>query len=321
MNFERIRTGLLMVLLTGHCLGCATVATRAKRNDLDSPLYTGTRADVGLFGLVVDPPNGEAGYALLLLPFALVDLPFSLVADSLLLPWTVPEHRSERRQKLRTLVSEIERGNLAGVQAVVAGEPDLLRLDLGKGETPLLRAARGENHAVTAWLAGESFREGDVRNLARALDAAVESRRADLAQVLIDSGASASGTGRSAPLLLAARNGDLPMAELLLSRGASPQGAAAGDRSPLHEAAGARRAEMVALLLARGAPVDARDSDGATPLHRAAVGGDVSTVLVLLEHGADPGARTTGGRTPLAEARAWRRNDVVELLRQRGAVE
>jgi ankyrin repeat protein len=94
-----------------------------------------------------------------------------------------------------------------------------------------------------------------------------------------------------------------------------------GDR-PLHVAAWEGNVPMVELLLARGADVNARGDDDSTPLHNAAVQGHVAAVGPLVAAGAGLEARNGMGDTPLSVAATSRDPDgrlVVEALLDLGA--
>jgi hemoglobin len=109
------------------------------------------------------------------------------------------------------------------------------------------------------------------------------------------------------------------VAEILVRRGAdvnTPTGAE--DQTPLHMAARRGNLAVAQVLLNGGAALEARDKKGETPLRRAVNCGHPGFVSLLLAHGADVTTRDKHGRTPLQAAR---RPDMVALLREHGAVE
>jgi len=89
---------------------------------------------------------------------------------------------------------------------------------------------------------------------------------------------------------------------------------------PLILAARAGQVGLVKLLLERGADVNLRDKETeATALIAAAHQGHVQVVEVLLQKGADISAKDKTGKTALSEATRYNHEDVVKLLKERGA--
>ncbi len=171
--------------------------------------------------------------------------------------------------------------------------------------------------------------------------------RADIAQILIDSGLElnvfeAAATGQNTRLreLLAADNGlvnsyspdgffPLGLAaffrqaealQILLKAGADVNLAArnAMKVTALHAAAASGQTEAVRELLVRGADPNARQQSGYTALHQAAHSGNQEMAQVLLEHGADINQKTDDGKTALALALESNRPQTAAYLRQRG---
>jgi len=98
------------------------------------------------------------------------------------------------------------------------------------------------------------------------------------------------------PLMLAAINNQLEVAEVLIQRGAdvNRQG-----WTPLHYAATRGHRDMMRLLLAHDAYVDSESANGTTPLMMAAYSGTPLAVKLLLEEGADPTLANDGNATAL----------------------
>ena len=90
----------------------------------------------------------------------------------------------------------------------------------------------------------------------------------------------------------------------------------------LHRAALYRRAEVVRVLLDNGADVNAwtEGRDG-TPLTYAILGGDVGIVKLLLARGANVNARDVRGQRGLSLAIRDGKAEIVQVLRDAGAVE
>jgi uncharacterized protein len=183
-------------------------------------------------------------------------------------------------------------------------------------------ARRLSLHVVMALLGGATLVVAQQQP-ARIADAA---RRGDLVQVraLAGQGTDVNGSlgdGMTA-LHWAAEHGDLPMAQVLLTAGATVQvRTRIGDYTPLHLAARVGSGPVVSALLKAGAAVEARTSTGEVgPLHLAAASGSVEAVTALLDAGASIDARESEwGQTPLIFASAANRPAVVRVLLSRGA--
>jgi hypothetical protein len=155
-----------------------------------------------------------------------------------------------------------------------------------------------------------------------------------------DDGVKIDGT----PLRIAATLDNVPLATLLLSRGAKVEYSCSdgGEFSPLHAA---RSAEMVRLLLDNHADPEFEDDNDYRPLNWYAIRGDIAamraillervevnhmrpyqtplhqavecnldTVKLLMEHGADVEAGDIERNTPLHLAAAAGKTDVVKFL-------
>jgi len=121
------------------------------------------------------------------------------------------------------------------------------------------------------------------------------------------------------PFVRAAKNGDLPVMRLLLSKGADPNLATRNGTTALMAVVGGlgRKdlAELriapeeednaiaaIGLCMERGARLNAADDLGQTPLHGAAMIGASRVARFLVERGAETGARNRLGFTPVDEA-------------------
>jgi hypothetical protein len=89
----------------------------------------------------------------------------------------------------------------------------------------------------------------------------------------------------------AAIEGDVPLMDFLIGRGADMGWRDVWGASPLHAAAANGQTEAVEYLIARGADVDAKNEAGWTPLAAAAAEGHGGTMKSLISHGADVNAR------------------------------
>lgn len=107
-------------------------------------LYMGTRADLTLFSHV--PEVGDYPAFLSLLPYVFVDLPISLVADTLLLPgWTYDELIRHRLHRAAA------RGDLTRVQDLLDRGADVDEAGVW-GHTPLMMASWAGQSAVVSHL-------------------------------------------------------------------------------------------------------------------------------------------------------------------------
>jgi uncharacterized protein len=139
-------------------------------------------------------------------------------------------------------------------------------------------------------------------------------------RLLLDAGVNPDRVNRNgeSPLILAAKNGDLDMANTLLDRGARVD-FCRHRWTPLMYAAEHNRPEMSRLLLSREAQINYRGAFGTTALMFAARDGHSEVVRILLENHADVNAVDSDGRTALALAEQSHRAQVVALLVQHGA--
>jgi len=118
------------------------------------------------------------------------------------------------------------------------------------------------------------------------------------------------------PLALAAFFGHEEAVRVLLDAGADPRAASrnAARATPLHGALACASLPVARLLLDRGADAGAREAGGVTPLHEAAARGHRALAELLLERGADPSARDDEGRTAADLARHRGHRDLAEWL-------
>lgn len=91
MQRYRWYAAALLLCLTS---GCSTLSeTFADRPHAPSLVYIGTQVDVAVIGAAGDD---SAGILRLFWPFALMDLPLSLAADTLLLPYTLAHNPAKQ---------------------------------------------------------------------------------------------------------------------------------------------------------------------------------------------------------------------------------
>jgi uncharacterized protein len=122
------------------------------------------------------------------------------------------------------------------------------------------------------------------------------------------------GTG----LMIAAWEGNIPMMELFVSRGANVNKTNATREQALMHAAWRGRVEAVRWLLDRGAQLNRKGLEWSA-IHYAAFAGQEEVVRLLLERGADVNARSTNGSSALMMAAREGREGVAGILLERGA--
>jgi ankyrin repeat protein len=150
----------------------------------------------------------------------------------------------------------------------------------------------------------------------------------EIAQALCERGADLNASADSnemqrergfTPLLWAAWNCDLYMAELLISKGAAVGQKGRGRDIPLIIAARKDCLRLAKMFIEKGAAVDAVDEDnGDTALIRAVSGGHLDLVEYLIEKGADTGRRDQAGRDLLSIAAGSGHLAKVRYLHEKG---
>ncbi len=115
-------------------------------------------------------------------------------------------------------------------------------------------------------------------------------------------------------LMLAAIRGSLPLAKLLVQRGAAVN---RSGWTPLHYACSGPDNGVAAWLLSQGAQIDARSENGTTPLMMAARYGNGDLVPLLLKAGAQAGLKNEQGLDAADFARLGGRDRIVDELRRR----
>ncbi|XP_067286656.1 caskin-2 isoform X2 [Pseudorasbora parva] len=135
--------------------------------------------------------------------------------------------------------------------------------------------------------------------------------------------------GKEQDLLLAVKNGDLPLAHKLLAKIKTNRNKLLGSTkrlnvnyqdqdgfSALHHAALTGTTDLLSLLLEAQATVDIKDSNGMRPLHYAAWQGKAESVLMLLRAGASVNGASQDGQIPLHLAAQYGHYEVSEMLLQ-----
>ncbi|HEV3214863.1 MAG TPA: ankyrin repeat domain-containing protein [Vicinamibacterales bacterium] len=163
---------------------------------------------------------------------------------------------------------EPARGQTALMWAASERHPDVVRALIEAGGNV---RARSMSYTMRVNYGGQSNNGGDVNNPVTPGD---------------------TQRGGSTPLLLAARNGDVESAGLLLTAGAGIDEALPDGMTALTLAARSGQSAAARFLIEKGADVNAAGV-GFTALHAAVLMGDLEVVKSLLAHGAKPDMRLT----------------------------
>jgi ankyrin repeat protein len=125
---------------------------------------------------------------------------------------------------------------------------------------------------------------------------------------------------QATPLIAAALDDQLAIAEFLLSKGADVMARNSGGFTPLHAAAFSGSLPIAKLLLEQGAVLeDSANKSGVTPLVIAGEENHVELAEFLLAQGADVNRAEGHGYTPITRA-FWKGNtDIVKLFKRHGA--
>ena len=122
-----------------------------------------------------------------------------------------------------------------------------------------------------------------------------------------------------APLVEAARRGDIAQVRTLLGRNADANSRSVDGGTALHIAVQRDDVPMVDLLLRSGATAGAANRYGVTPLYVAALNGNVAIIERLLTAGADPNTAMAEGETVLMTAARTGKVEALKVLIARGA--
>jgi ankyrin repeat protein len=154
-------------------------------------------------------------------------------------------------------------------------------------------------------------------NIARA---AAENDTAKVRQ-LVTSGSNPNETNEESRtgLHIAAINGNLSIAAILIKGRAKLDITDKLGNTPLHYAADRNQIEMATLLLDASAAADPTNRNGVTPLMIAAGRGDLEIVRALLAKGANPSRTDFTGRDAVGWASDSRRPLVIQALQRAAA--
>lgn len=206
-------------------------------------------------------------------------------------------------------------------QALAGGADDpVLRLASGLDQQLVRAAGRGEVGALRQLIQdGAQVNAVDEWGNTALLLAA---REGDLetARVLLRAGADVDGrAGPLTPLGQAALRGHIHLVRLLLRAGAGVDATGLNEQTPLMNAVKLNRIEVASVLLKAGANTQVTDRLGAGLLV-VAINENMPRMLdMLLDHGLDPDQPDADGLTPLYWAMQLQRDDLAQRLVKAGA--
>ena len=187
---------------------------------------------------------------------------------------------------------------------------------LASGGDLLIAAREGDLARVQALIAGGAPVNTQDRSGATPLMAAAANGHGDAVRALIAAGADSKlkdASGRTA-LMAAAANRQGEIAAALLAAKTDVNAQDAEGKTALFLAAFAGAPGIVRALLQAGAEVDAAPPSGETALISASRRGDAEVVRALVEGGANVKTRNKEGETPIEVARRNKHPEVAALL-------
>ena len=210
-------------------------------------------------------------------------------------------------------------GNLAVVDAVLGGKPNLLLKDQD-GNTAFDLAARNCAPNVMARLVEAG---ADVSHEVTATPPLVSIVRScpdwsKFARFLPAMDVNVADEYGRSPVWYAASIGNMPAFNALSGAGADIAAADASGFAPLHAAAANGRAEILAQILSKGVS-PAPSASGTTALMLASFAGCAACISPLLEHANDTDQKNSDGDTALMFAVRGGHGDMAKMLVARGA--
>jgi len=220
------------------------------------------------------------------------------------------------------VIKAFENGETAKILDFLGKNPELLKMDLGAGMTPLHCAAYFGNDQVADYALknGADLNVKDKRGLTPVWFTVSGSRPA-LLKRLIALGADLriKNPAGDDMLFRAATAGKPEVVEILLAHGFEAQAKNQYGMTPLVYAARANGVEVMKLLAARGADIKTVGASGFTLLHEAVFSGRAEAINYLLDRGLDVNAKAGEQGTPLLLAVNFGNVEGAMALARRGA--
>lgn len=309
---------------------CGTVtAIRTHKPYQDPIVYSGLRLDMRSIGQRDHPDN----YSVIMSYLAILDVPFSLLLDTAILPITVPwaiyDHYAEPAGL--KLLRFAAAGDLQKVKKALENGAtiDFTKPKSIQHRTALIEATVNGHIEIVKFLLekGATVDIKSERNLT-ALAHAAECGQEEIVKLLLKKGAALEipdALDRT-PLTYAARKGNYDIVKMLVEKGAQVDKRSKGGSTPLMEAIKYSENEDTPLyLIEAGASVNVKAEEGLMPLHLAIIYGRSLTMQRLIEKEADVNALYRGS-TPLSLLQRYTKNytkedweENRELLKKAGA--
>ena len=212
---------------------------------------------------------------------------------------------------MEELLEAIKAGDVAAVEAMLDGDPSLLRATTESGISALTMSMYYGQPAIAATF----VKRGAVLDMFESC-ATGELQRV---QALVEEDGSrinAWSPDGFPPLGLAAFFGHPGVVQYLLSKGTDVHAQARNPAMvrPIHGAVARRDLAITTALLQHGADPNATQQKGFTPLHVAAANGDRVIVEVLLAYCAETSPVSEDGRTPAMMALEKGHSEIAALL-------
>lgn len=223
------------------------------------------------------------------------------------------------------------RGDVTGLQAMIAERPDLLNQGNRLGRTPLHGSVLAKDTAALDWLLSHGAKIDAVDQRGdTALHAASAALKTSAVAMLLEHGAALDAKNKDGqtPLFVAVRAGTSQekaraarkaIVEQFAKTGADISVGDSFGVTPLHMAAMKGRVELLEYLVRDAKDVNRPDQFGRTSLHLAAAGGSAEMIDRLMTLGAKVDAVDKKGRTPLHQAAVRFRSEAAARLLAAGA--
>lgn len=243
--------------------------------------------------------------------FLYLDMAFSFIADTFLLPFTVPMTihyyiKLPETWKRGRIIGEIERGN----------DQEVERLSIEKNSESLYAAVKKRNLNLCRYLIENGVKvESDfdltiaIRNLPERDINNSSNLKLKLVKLLVENGAdvnSKHGFLRNDTALgISSYENEFEITKFLVEQGANVNYGDI-DFTPLHRAVYHNNFKMVELLLQKGANINKKNSrDGNTPIYTSMRWNNKSMTDYLIKNGADLNVKNDSGLTPIEYAKSW----------------